>query len=739
MNDRAVRTAAWTALAATFLVAGYWLINTTFMPYDDEGFVLLSLRNFLGGLRLYDDVFTQYGPWPYAYHYLLTGGGHLPVTHDFGRLVTLVHWAATALLCGAITVKLARHQLAALATTSLVFGYLWQNIAEPSHPGSHLALLVALAAFAVVHLPNARSPVVSGFFLGTLAAALLLTKINVGVFLIAGLSLHFAHDSAVFGRNARALRFAAIAAGVTLPWLLLRRELPAPWALTLALQFTFAFAGWCWLPQGEQMPAPMARRAGAAIVLGTLGVTGVLLGWLMLSRGTTWPALREGLLLAPLRMSANFLVPLRWHPESYLMAVAGALAVAKAGWDLRRHRQLSPVALASVASLRLGVLAFGLFEIQSWPGYLGVFHFAGDCVPLLPLFLVPLSPDTAPSIQRARRGLTVLALLQFLHVYPVAGSQLGWATFLAIPALVVGLSEVAQVLRTRFAFPRLAMIVNGALACAGSIVLALVLHTGWERFHTSRSIGLPGAEAIHVEEGLRTTYRVMALNAGIHADVLISHPGMYSLNLWSGAPTPTAQNATQWAWLLTPEQQQAIVSRLEATPRSAFISSVDLEKLMAEKRIPTGGILQDFVTHHYRPLFAQGDLVFQVPRETPAIAFGKFEIREAPADQTTALPLLYLSPVLLDGVPAHIRLERWGNPVNLGPELISEATRVSVEPIDRAGNRRGAAIALPSPQPLRGLYRLSILAPRLPEKFLWQEHVLVVRDAENRVLSESVY
>src|SRR6188768_1396154 len=114
MSQRVLRIALWSGLGFALLTTGYLLMNTTFMIYDDEGFLLISLRNYLSGLHLYDDVFSQYGPWPYVYHQIITTlGGHAPLTHMLGRSITLFHWVAMALLCGLITWRLARSQLAA--------------------------------------------------------------------------------------------------------------------------------------------------------------------------------------------------------------------------------------------------------------------------------------------------------------------------------------------------------------------------------------------------------------------------------------------------------------------------------------------------------------------------------------------------------------------------------------------------------------------------------------------------
>jgi hypothetical protein len=40
-------------------------MDTNFMIHDDEGYVLIGVKNFSERGRLYDEVFTQYGPAPF--------------------------------------------------------------------------------------------------------------------------------------------------------------------------------------------------------------------------------------------------------------------------------------------------------------------------------------------------------------------------------------------------------------------------------------------------------------------------------------------------------------------------------------------------------------------------------------------------------------------------------------------------------------------------------------------------
>lgn len=737
--NRVGRIALWCGLAATLGWVGYLLINTTLMPYDDEGFLLISLRNYLAGLRLYDDVFSQYGPWPYAYHQLVTtllGGATL--THNLGRALTLLHWVGTALLCGAITWQLTRRQLAAVTAAVFVFALTWQMISEPSHPGSQLCVLVALAAWALTRLPESARPGRIAVALGVLAGLALLTKVNVGLLLAAGIG-SFALRYTAWAERWRWLAWLGAAGLLAVPWVLLGGHLGTGWVQALAVLFTLSALGIL----GVTSPRVVTARAefrpwlvALAAALLAIALTCVV----VIARGTTIGALVQTVLLNPLRMPARFMVGLEWYPPVVPVALASAAITGLAAWDLRRGGRLRPLTFWAVAVFRAGaLLVFGRF-LAVWPTQLGLFAFACYCLPLLPVFVIPLAAVPEPSRRLATAGVTLVALLQVLHVFPVAGSQIGWATFLCVPLLVAGSWDLGAALAARPApIGRwLARAGAGALSVAALYLVVLLGRTGWDRYTTSRPLDLPGAESVRIDGRTWQALHLLNLNASIHADLLFTRQGMYSHNLWSGVPTPTAQNATHWFWLLDEAQQQAIIARLAGTERTAFINSVALDRFLVEKNVPVAGPLQDFVEHHYRRLFAHGGYNFNVPAGSQAQAFGLLEVRLADTDDPTPHPLLFRTNLLLDGAPARIRLELIDHPRTPGPDLLTAATQVVAEPIDRNGRVLGAAITLPAAQPLRGLYRLSIFSPRLPPNLPWQDYALTVRDAGGRVLAEAV-
>ena len=128
---------------AGLIVAATLVMFSTFMVYDDEGYVLLSLRNFAHHGGLYRDVYSQYGPFPFVAYYALQAIG-IPLTHTVGRLMTIGAWATSALCCVALMGHVTRSLAARLGVLAAVFVYLWVMASEPTHPGGIIVVLTTL-------------------------------------------------------------------------------------------------------------------------------------------------------------------------------------------------------------------------------------------------------------------------------------------------------------------------------------------------------------------------------------------------------------------------------------------------------------------------------------------------------------------------------------------------------------------------------------------------------------------
>ena len=177
-------------LGMVALLAGplaFYAFFTGFQEYDDEGYLLISLREYARGGALYDEVYSQYGP---AYFQLVTGlfrVAGLAFAHTQGRAVALALVIATAILCAVATWRLSRSLVIALAAELLVVQALLPSRAEPLHPGALLALLLGGLILVATCLDGPRWRVAAGFG-GVLLATMLLMKVNVGLFAAVGIA-----------------------------------------------------------------------------------------------------------------------------------------------------------------------------------------------------------------------------------------------------------------------------------------------------------------------------------------------------------------------------------------------------------------------------------------------------------------------------------------------------------------------------------------------------------------------
>lgn len=562
------RSARWTALLGVALLAAaaaycavlaYPTIFTGAAPYDDEGYLLASFRSWIASGGLYTTTYSQYGPGYYAVLgtlFRLTDANLLSFVP--GRLTALTLLVATS-AAGALTVWIAtRRLLVAVAAQLFLLAYLEvPAAAEPLHPGGYLVLLLGvLAAICVAGRLRGgwRAPAAAGAVIALLGT----TKINVGAFAAAGVVL-----AVGAGHASRRVRVASTLLLLAIPVVITARlrELE-PFRL---LASAVALGGAAALVTSRLGPRLRVERRSAVAFLGAAAAVAVLCTVPVLLTGTSPAQLLEGALLAPARFPGVFVLAPTGDAESTLVAVG--VAVAFLGATLLARALVPESRVRRVTGLaRLVGGALALYAVRVQP----------DGLPLLPLALVGASvvalPDGLPGDDAVlgRRVLLMIAVLQPLHAYPVAGSQWAWGSFLlAVIAHVNlgdGISELADLLTPR------AIAARGfsAVTVACGVALALPLAASGRVSPAPRYDGylaLPAARAAGVGD-VRVDPDVAARNATIagvlrsSCDSFYSIPGLASFYVWAQLPAPTGRIATAWPMLFDDALQEDVVRDL---------------------------------------------------------------------------------------------------------------------------------------------------------------------------------
>lgn len=724
---RITRWSAFTLTSAAILTGMITLAFTTFMAYDDEGYVLFSLKLFTEGGGLYERVYTQYGPFFYLFGQLLHFLG-FDFTNTGARVLAILCWIGACGFSGALVWRLTRSTVAVVATLGGVYLQLRQMTYEPSHPGGLIALIVAVVAWCGVRW-MAR-PARIALVVGLAGAALLLTKINIGIFLLAGAGAWWVLylDEP---RLPLKWRMVAIAAAMALlPLALMRAQLDVEWVRNFAI--VAACAGASVALAAAQGVQPLTKWSDLRPLLAAgVGLALVTCGWILL-QGTSVHGLLEGIILGPLRHPFSFTAPFNWRPGTL---PATALLLALCVWAFMRPSATS----RRVVAIARAVAVLAYLVCWSWDWSLNIFAYSLSFgLAATWLFVLPLDEDRAT--QPARAWLGLLLVPQALHAYPVAGSQIGWGTFLWMPLAALGLYDAYRVYSPWWRAPQrlIARIVAGTLLVGVTARCAQVAGIGIQRMQDSDALGLAGAENLRLPESFTTMMRTFAQNAAVHADVLFSMPGMHSLHLWTDVPPPTTINATVWFTLLSPERQEAIRAKLEASPRSMIVVQRGVLAFLEKDHITTDTPLSRWIKDNYEPAFVLETYEMWVRKGRKIAALGTAVAREAAGGVTPR----YLISITLDeaGLSSveNIELAHFDGDHSAPVASWTNAdARVTITPITSVGLATGPAQPTKFPFNAKGIMRLDLYTDKLPQDVDFNHCVLYLRDVNGHRVAEA--
>lgn len=669
------RTLVLAGATAALAYGAARLMFSAFMFYDDEGYVLMSLKNFAEHGGLYRDVYSQYGPFPFVLYYVLHVFG-LPFTHIAERLLTLGMWIVVAVSCASV-VRFATRSLAlALAVLAGTFPYLWIMVSEPSHPGGLIAAIVA-ASGALGYRWLAQNRVTRwAAVTGAAAALVALTKINVGGFIVlsgvAWILLH--HKSDVVRRRAP---FVLAVGALVVPFVLMRPMLEMRWVQILALVFSCSALASVLASRGEPGIRATWRSFGWCVASGLIA-TAVILG-VLFARGTSAADLFEGVILGPLRHSKAFNLGYTW-PAGAAATAVGSLLLCGAAIVLRKRGVvwIQPI----IAGLRLVAAAGAIAAVLRFPVASPDRIVFGYGAPCIWLFLWRLPGENGA----AKPALTWLGLLwlgQYLHTFPVAGSQIAWGTFLALPLAAIGAHQAVTSLAERFGDAvsrrRRTIFLSLQTALAGFAVwIGVHFVQAGERYREGSDLGLPGAEILRLPTSASALFRVLAMNSAAHGDMLFSEPGMFSLNFWSGLPTPTRTNVTHWFSLISSARQQAIIRALEAHPRACIIIQREHIEYLTRRSFAPAGELHDYIAKNFSPAFKLDNFDFCVrnQRRIDPVLLGEMRIgSDTPRQPNTTLRVRL--PLPRQATIARIEVSSAQSPTDA--PLVFDASNAKVE------------------------------------------------------------
>ncbi len=562
---------AWVAYRAMF---------SLFDVPDDDGYVLMSLHKFDAGGSLYTDVYSQYGPGLYVLLGSVLRVLGVALTNDGARAVNLFLWLSSSLLVGLSLLRLTRKFLVSAVGLLVAFLLLKVDINEPLHPGATIGfLLIAIVAAAVFLLPS--RPRAALATVGALAAVLLSIKVNVGLFALFAVAFACIATAPLLRRHL-ALRVVVAELYIAIPFVLLSEHLGNGSTLRFAALVAIGAAGIALvsfrLPQAT-IPDKQAVIAG---VIGALAVV-LLVSIVPIVDGTSPAKLIEGWVIRPAATPGIQWVPLLVNHLAWLFGAAGLLG-AFACWLLygRRPAPLTR-ALLGFTRITIGLLIWAVLIAPIFE--LPIDLTQGVVVGAPFLWVAMLDPQgSSPRTSFLRVLIPALASLQFLHAYPVPGSQASWAAFLLVVVGGICVADGADEISLAGMSWRPGFTIWPALVAIPVVVfgawvvlkpLRSEIRLARDTYDAGVPIDLPGARDIHINEP--QVLQLEELTAALRAscDTFLTLPGMNSLNLFSDEEPPV-EVAGPWPFFFHVAEQQKIVKEVRDIPRFCVVYKPDL-------------------------------------------------------------------------------------------------------------------------------------------------------------------
>ena len=232
------------------------------------------------------------------------------------------------------------------------------------------------------------------------------------------------------------------------------------------------------------------------------------------------------------------------------------------------------------------------------------------------------------------------------------------------------------------------------------------------------------------------TYALRVINKNLltHADLLFSFPGIYSVNIWTGLPTPSLANATHWFSLLSPERQQTIITRMDQSPRAVLLVQRDVLEYLARTGFHSSGPLHEWLITHFERAFAVNGYEFWVHRgrSIAALSTARFTQGPTPTSQELTVTLSSLSRPVASIQICNV------NVMHLPLIFLDvQNTTATIEPIDLAGHSTGPSRSASFPLTFTGLNNLMLRFDNHGTKIRHGQALIILRDAEGSVITEA--
>jgi len=569
------------ATAVVLLPIAWSAMLNSYAFYEDEGYLLVTLREWARHGGLYTRDFSRYGPAEMFFFGLPERLLGTQYTFTSDRVITLVLWIATSMVLGLTVLVTGRHIMTAVLTEVVSFFLLESFANEPMHPGQLVALVMALMVLVMASV-RPRRPSLGDGLLGILMGTLLMTEVNLGVFGLVAFAFAFSTVTTLAVRPI--LRILSEIGFCALGPVLIASSPAATssgfsswWAVKYALVYAAAALLVVLLSRLHRVD-PIPSFDGRALIrfIGWFVGSIVFYSGFTVATGTSIRDFIDGVFLAPLGQSKSLIAIASINSAAALWLIAPIAVLLGFRW-LKQHLEPGHTQLGSMGQL----VGAGIRVVVGIVAIVAISRDTVSALAFIPLAVVCLIPPVAvlrtSDSMNARRFLVALTVTESLHAFPVAGSQVSWSLMLVVPCAALALDDGCREFLEWRGLP-----VSQGLGIAMTAFLVALTVIPWPNsyaglfgsyFHSARDtidtyrsntpLDLPGTSGLRLPARQVSELRHISADLRKNCSQFVSVPGYDGLYVLSGIAPPNGINATVWMYLFTRSEQQSVVNVLE--------------------------------------------------------------------------------------------------------------------------------------------------------------------------------
>jgi hypothetical protein len=557
----------------------YYKIFSSFKPFDDEGTMMHLVSMFLKDTSSYDFLRTVYGPFYFLHKYAIHSVLQTDVSHDITRFTTIGLWGLIAVVGAYFVHRTTQSLLLAAVVQMQLILHLGPLVGSPGHP-QEIALLLIMGALLLSSLVGIKHYGMLGLVgLGVAAGALILTKVNVGLFLGIPLALSML---CFLPRNflVRALSWVAVVAALLLPAVMMWRHVQvASPEQNYCLVIIFSLAA-CLLVSWRRTGSAMLSWRDVCIAAAGFGFLIVCICLVIVSLGGSIGAIADAVILRALGFSGGYHTTLGIRQISvYASVVSMVLAACYCLLAPKVHNRELWILVFALIKLIYGCIA--LYYVYRFSMFVLLV-----LIPIQFMWIILIDSDGTKGTLNHRFPRVFLCLLagfQALQAYPISGAQASWSGILLIPLAAICIGDAFPVLWTKIR-RRLPERSSGLLgkefqAAFFAITLCAVCILYYnkadikkfeKRYTQGYALEMPGASRVHLSKREATKLKNLVRDIRSKCDGFVSLPGFSSLYFWTQI-RPPGNIVAAWMISMEDERQIEIIEVMESYRRPCVI------------------------------------------------------------------------------------------------------------------------------------------------------------------------